>query len=275
MKNFTFALSFIAFFALVFGFTACNSSNEVAAALTNKFIQDTILSLKEVKAKNMLIDSLTKHQQGISLIIENPTDQEPAFYIQAGFNGKERFETYFHFYLDTATKQIEIRDWALGKRVLLSNWRKQDLESVYLKLGMDLLNSESVEGLEIGMEEYKIVNLLGKPDASSIPSKWESDGLMHQTWTYTAKAVNLDLSWDKGDSKVISSITLSKPNSFKTNRKIGIGSTREQVRGAYIIEIDPRENNGNSVVAGSVFGGLIFEFENDTVISIFIGAAAE
>jgi len=53
------------------------------------------------------------------------------------------------------------------------------------------------------------------------------------------------------------------------------GSGLEDVKKAYLSYIDPNSSNENEIIAGTVYGGIIFKFAGQKVRSIFIGAAAE
>jgi hypothetical protein len=70
-------------------------------------------------------------------------------------------------------------------------------------------------------------------------------------------------------------ITINPPCKFKTQKGIGIDSDYKNVETAYQKYIDIKSSNENEIVAGSIYGGIIFRFENQKVKSIFIGAAAE
>ena len=70
-------------------------------------------------------------------------------------------------------------------------------------------------------------------------------------------------------------ITITEPCEFKTTRNIGIGSNMEEVQTAYRQEINAKSSNTETIIAGTVYGGIIFNFENKKVKSIFIGASAE
>jgi hypothetical protein len=256
----------------------CNrnpKTQNLGSDISQKFIEDTILSLKEVKGKNRFIDSISNHKKSIAIIVEKPNNQEPNYHIQVGYNGNENFETYFHFYLDTLTKQISIEDFASGKRILLDEWRNRDGDSRYLQLGMNLLKTENLGGLKIDLKSDSIIKLLGKPENTSKASEWAADGLFHQSWTYKTKSIELDVCWEKATEKRVCSINILKPSNLKTNRGIVIGSAKEQVLEWYKNEIDPKTTNDSSIVAGTVYGGILFGIENNRVKSIFIGAAAE
>ncbi len=259
----------------VFSYLISCKSNQTKISVNEKFIEDTLLSLKEVQEKNLLIDSLTNHKQGISFITEKPSETEPNWSIQVGYNCDERFETYFQFYINPESKQISILDFISGNKLSLENWRNIGNDSVYLELGMKLLNTEQIGNLKINMPETEITKVLGIPDEKSKPLKWETDGLFHQDWIFKEKGIELDVCWEKPTDLKISGITVDKQSKFKTLRNIGIGSTRFDVLEKYKKEIDSRTIDMNSIIAGSVFGGIFFTFENNKVTNIFIGASAE
>ncbi len=73
----------------------------------------------------------------------------------------------------------------------------------------------------------------------------------------------------------IFSISITNPCQFKTKKSIGIGNTYDEVKTTYAQEIDTTASDENVVTVGSLYGGIIFEFENKKVAKIFVGAAAE
>jgi len=106
---------------------------------------------------------------------------------------------------------------------------------------------------------------------------WGADGLYHQTWSCPSKGVSFDMSSQrKGGSKIITAITITAPSQLKTKRGIGIGSSEQEVIRAYNDVKDSEATRPKETfVAGCVFGGLFFDFQNDKVVSIMLGAAAE
>jgi len=146
----------------------------------------------------------------------------------------------------------------------------------YLEIGSKLLANESVGGLKTGISADEAEKIAGAADVKSKPEKWEADGMTHQNRTYKKKGIVLDfLIVEKKAS--VSSIEINKSCELKTSRNIGIGSERKEVEKAYANEIDPEASSADDsrIVAGSVYGGIIFNFEKGRVSSIFIGAAAE
>ena len=60
-----------------------------------------------------------------------------------------------------------------------------------------------------------------------------------------------------------------------TERGIGLNANIADVKQAYKKAIESTELEDDYLVAGSVYGGLIFKFKNDRVEEIFLGARAE
>lgn len=143
----------------------------------------------------------------------------------------------------------------------------------YDEIGFELLKTECMGDIKIDMTAQKVVELLGEPDKKSTSAMWESDGEYHQTWNY--KGITLDLVGEENKNQVISMITITGPCSLKTKRRIGIGSDISEVKGAYPKAIDPAFSDSLSIVAGTTYGGIIFNFEDQKVKQIFFGAAAE
>jgi hypothetical protein len=147
----------------------------------------------------------------------------------------------------------------------------------YDALGFDLQTKETLFVLNNSLLDVDIIKLLGEAEKKSDPIVWEADGLEHQTWYYYSKGIELGFFRDGEDNQIVFSIDLQAACSMKTSRGITIGSTRNEVLKAYEREINLNENSidSDSIVVGTVYGGLIFTFENDKVSSAFIGAAAE
>ncbi|MCX7708413.1 MAG: hypothetical protein N2484_01040 [Clostridia bacterium] len=149
-------------------------------------------------------------------------------------------------------------------------------EKDYGEIGFDLVKNESLGSLKYGLTEKELVQKLGQPEEKSKAMVWGSDGMEHQSFYYKAKGIELDMIKDENVWS-IRTINIKKPCDFKTKRNIGIGSSKEEVLKVYKEELNP-ENSGHdteSYIAGTVYGGIIFGFENGEVSSIFIGAAAE
>jgi hypothetical protein len=79
----------------------------------------------------------------------------------------------------------------------------------------------------------------------------------------------------RGGKKVVESIILTAPCALATKQGIRIGSTEQEVKKVYKKDWNREDSSQDSFVAGSVYGGIIFQFHNGKVNQIFLGAAAE
>lgn len=172
----------------------------------------------------------------------------------------------------------------LGYDVLWSPKDKSILLSQnvsFLGLGFELMREEFVGSPDVGRlaigdtNDKACINMLGEAGEKSEPVVWDADGEVHQTWHYKSKGIELDMIGEAGNQS-INMITLSKPCSFKTSKGIGIGSSKSEVLNAYGDYADPEWNKEpDTLVLGTVYGGIIMGFKNDKVCDIFIGASAE
>ena len=81
---------------------------------------------------------------------------------------------------------------------------------------------------------------------------------------------------EEGAPKAIESITVVSPSDLSTKSGIRIGSTEQEVMKAYASHWNKEDSSpSKTFVAGSVYGGLIFDFKAGKVSRIFLGAAAE
>lgn len=144
----------------------------------------------------------------------------------------------------------------------------------YLDIGYSLMKNESLDFLRENLLDAEVIKNLGEPEEKSEAVVWGADGLEHQTWYYKTKGIKLDMIRDK-DNQVVNMITITSPCSYKTKKNIGIGSTLDEVTSAYGDEIEPSYAKENIIVVGSIYGGMIFHFENNHVSLIYIGASAE
>lgn len=144
----------------------------------------------------------------------------------------------------------------------------------YSQSGFALMK-ENVGLMSIGISDGDTLKILGKPEQKSVARIWGADGMEHQRWYYPAKGIELDMI-RKESNQSVNMISIKSPCSFKTKRGIQIGSSDIEVQSAYQNEINPREGKPNSsIVAGTIYGGIIFGLKDNIVTSIFIGAAAE
>jgi hypothetical protein len=79
----------------------------------------------------------------------------------------------------------------------------------------------------------------------------------------------------KSGVKTIANMTASAPCTFATRKGIKIGDTESVARQAYTEHVDRESSDPGTLVVGSIYGGIIFDFTKGKVSRIFFGAAAE
>lgn len=154
---------------------------------------------------------------------------------------------------------------------------------VVLGAGMNLLRAEklfegdSLGGVKIGQGEATVIQVLGKPGSRGKDVLWEAIGAWVQEWRFPGQGVTLAMgSEKKGGAKKVLTITAEGPCTLATSRGIRIGSTEGEVAKAYrALRNKEASEAGKVFVAGSIYGGVIFDFKGGKVERIFIGAAAE
>lgn len=136
---------------------------------------------------------------------------------------------------------------------------------------------EKIGPLQIGMSGENVVKALGEPAGKTPFEEWGADGMEHQDWKYPGKGVTVGMVKTSGGGVVADRITLGGKSTLKTARKVGIGSTREEVKTAYLDDIDPESDplDEERIVVGSLYGGIVFTMAEKKVTGIFVGAAAE
>lgn len=141
--------------------------------------------------------------------------------------------------------------------------------------GFRLIEEEKVGEIQKGVDLNKIVEFLGEPEEISEPVFSEVDGETYQTYAYKSKGIHIVFLIKSDSTHEVSQYEITEPCILHTSNGIGIGSTYADVQKAYGNLINPQESNNEIIVAGSVYGGMVFNLENKKVDRIFVGASAE
>lgn len=83
------------------------------------------MALPEVKAKDKVYDSITNRMQRILLHITPPDSFTNLYKVEAGYQGNNRFQPHFYFYVDMTDKMIYVEDLEQGDRTTLDEWRRR------------------------------------------------------------------------------------------------------------------------------------------------------
>jgi len=88
-------------------------------------IADTLMKLPFVRKSDRYIDSFSNHTQGISFL---PDTANGEISVMAGYNGPERFETYYNFNINPVTFGIRILDPLSGEFISIEDYIKNNKE---------------------------------------------------------------------------------------------------------------------------------------------------
>ncbi|NEO85551.1 MAG: hypothetical protein F6J87_15075 [Spirulina sp. SIO3F2] len=143
----------------------------------------------------------------------------------------------------------------------------------------ELVNSEAIDGwLKLGIPAAVVMNQFALRPVKGDYEFWGAYVAYVQSWHYSHLGLTIDMISEQiGGEQAVLSVSLAGPNStFTTARGIKVGSTWAEVEAAYGEEREYGTAGGEHIfVAGSIYGGLIFTFEDDRVTEIFLGAGAE
>ena len=73
----------------------------------------------------------------------------------------------------------------------------------------------------------------------------------------------------------MANITASAPCTFATRKGIKIGDAESRARKAYTENVDRESSDPRTLVVGSVYDGIIFNFTEGKVSGIFFGASGK
>jgi hypothetical protein len=126
------------------------------------------------------------------------------------------------------------------------------------------------------MAEDDLIKTLGEPETMSDPEVWGADGLEHAVWTYGLEGLFLNMARFPGnESYIVFSITAVEPCSMETHRGIGLGDLKDDVLAAYADEYNAAYSDGETLLFGSLYGGLLVTIEDGVASGFFFGAMAE
>lgn len=143
--------------------------------------------------------------------------------------------------------------------------------------GFALMKEEALNEIRLELPQQAVLKILGKPAKKGEDVEWEAIGEHVQEWQYPAQGLTLQMaSVKKGGAKKVLCVSHKAPGTFATRKGLRIGSSEAEVRKAYgALEDKEASKKGEIFVAGTVYGGLVFQFEKGKVSEIFLGAMAE
>ncbi len=151
--------------------------------------------------------------------------------------------------------------------------------------GADIMQDGSIGGIKIDAPEAEVLaiaeeNVLGEL-LKGKDEIWEAFGQAVQKWLYPDGGLEVYMLSDEiGGPKSVFSITIKAPSKLRTEKGIQIGDDKAKVIQAYgdyraEEEMDGFFDGKDVHLVGSIYGGMIFTFEDGKVSEVFLGAAAE
>ncbi len=105
-----------------------DSPSNYIHTFTDTALEDKITAalrkLPFVIKSDKYIDSVSNHKHGIAFLMDKPEAPETDIPVQAGYNGNERFETYYRFFVNPKTMQIKVYDVAADKKLTIKEYLK-------------------------------------------------------------------------------------------------------------------------------------------------------
>jgi len=141
----------------------------------------------------------------------------------------------------------------------------------------EFLANEKLGKLALGMPDGEVLKLLGGPAGSTRPVLQEATGEWVVDRSWPDQGLELGMVADGKDGPwSVGNITAKAPCRLATAGGIRVGSLEADVKAAYG-KVRSAEDSvpGKCFVAGSIFGGVIFDLKDGVVTRIFLGAAAE
>lgn len=133
-----------------------------------------------------------------------------------------------------------------------------------------------VEGLALGTTASEVVVLLGMPTDKTPVVDEAATGDFVSMWTWESKGIEAKMTAPSTSGPfAVGSLTIALPSALKTVQGIGLGASLAEVEAAYGARINAEESTPDTVVVGSIFGGMLFAIVDGKVSEIFVGAAAE
>jgi len=88
-------------------------------------IFDSIFKIPQIKKSHDYIDSFTHHKRGIAMmVVQRPVSDSDYYIVQVGFNGDERFVTYYNFHIYRKGFKIEYLDPVTDSTINVNRWKE-------------------------------------------------------------------------------------------------------------------------------------------------------
>ncbi|HPH64644.1 MAG TPA: hypothetical protein PLF40_02825 [Kofleriaceae bacterium] len=150
-----------------------------------------------------------------------------------------------------------------------------DPENPRVKAANALLETEAFGTLKPGISSKDVVALLGQPSSKGKAEGEGATGDFVAEWVW--KKAGVTIFFASGTAKgpwVARNVSLAAPATLKTHKGIGIGSTLADVDKAYAAGHMLPADGEESYTVGTHYDGMVFEFKDGKVSSIYWGMLA-
>ena len=145
---------------------------------------------------------------------------------------------------------------------------------------VDITLGERIGGLRLNGRADAVLRTFGEPPLRGPREPFWDHGGHRQTWSWPEQGLTVDIYslYGKAPEKV-RAVTVVAPSTLLTRAGIGVGSSREEVLARcgdmQDLSFSTAYDEQRQFIAGSLLGGLLFRFENDRVVEMFVGDATE
>lgn len=102
---------------------ADSNLSEITVKYSYQAILDSILAIPFISNSNHYIDSFSRHRHGIAFMVDSA---KSPWLIQAGYNGKDRFETYHWLYVNPTNFDVKVYDVVNDVQLSIADYLKKD-----------------------------------------------------------------------------------------------------------------------------------------------------
>lgn len=142
---------------------------------------------------------------------------------------------------------------------------------------VEQVRDEALGGIRPGMSETDLIAAIGNPGSRKGPFDEAATGLMIEYWDWNAEGITVDMASEGIDKpRTVARVVLRAPCALTTERGVAVGAGEQDVIEAYATLADPDFSvEGEKLVVGSIYEGMIFTFVRGRVTTIFLGSGAE
>lgn len=133
--------------------------------------------------------------------------------------------------------------------------------------------TEAIGPLHARMTAKELIAVLGAPRAKQPPVNEGATGEWVSTWAWRGASALMVADTKKGPWHA-RDVSVTALSSYATKQGIRVGSTRADAERLYPRSPDNPQQDPDTYVVGSVYGGMLFSFARDRVTAISIGVFA-